>query len=195
MTIKSEVRKGLIYAGDTPLACTITVEQTGPLQLTIKAGAFCSTGQAHILDAGKVPDLAAMIAAGKAEMMPDSQRVRVWIQDSGGNPIDKAKTYTLAADVVLEIVSDPNYDTLYEIDLISDGAATKILMQSKLDDGIEDYADYPAGWSRVHDLIYEFRVPAGAADISDIDIFVLEVRPGFPPGTGAADWMTQIGST
>ena len=193
--IKHEMSKGKIYAGDTPLLSTIAVEQTGSMQLTIRAGYFRSTGQARILDAAQKPGLSDLIAANKAEMMPDGRRVRVWLQDANGNPIDKSKTYTLAADVVLEIVSDPIYDTLYEIDLISDGAATKILMQSKLDDGIEDYADYPAGWSRVHDLIYKFRVPAGAADISGIDIFVLEVRPGFPPGTGAADWMTQIGST
>ena len=187
--IKSNIGKGQIYAGDTPLFSSIVVEQTGLMQLTVKAGAFRSTGQARILDGVH----AELIAAGKAEKMADG-RTRAWLQDTNGNPVDKAKTHTLPADEVLNIISDVTFDTLYEIDLVTDGTQVTVLMRSKLDDEIEAYADLPVGWERAHDLIYEFRVPAGASDISSIDIFVLEVLPGFPPGTGAADWLTQKGS-
>jgi len=41
--IKSEIYKGLIYAGATQLACTIVIEQTAPMQLTVKAGVFTHT--------------------------------------------------------------------------------------------------------------------------------------------------------
>ena len=46
--IRSEVHRGLIYAGETPLACTIAVEQTGPMVLTIRAGSLTTTGEAVI---------------------------------------------------------------------------------------------------------------------------------------------------
>jgi hypothetical protein len=35
-----------IHAGDTALASTLTVEQTGPLQLTVRAGTFTTIGDA-----------------------------------------------------------------------------------------------------------------------------------------------------
>lgn len=41
--IKSEMFRGLIYAGETLLASTIQVEQTGPMQLRVKAGSFTTT--------------------------------------------------------------------------------------------------------------------------------------------------------
>lgn len=41
--IKSELRQGLIYAGATRLALSIAVEQTGPMQLTVRAGAYTET--------------------------------------------------------------------------------------------------------------------------------------------------------
>ena len=58
MTIKSEIYKGEIYAGDTQLSSTIAVEQTGAMQLTVKAGTFTHTdGQPWLLDADAVFDL------------------------------------------------------------------------------------------------------------------------------------------
>jgi hypothetical protein len=36
-----------IYAGDTPLASTLVVEQTGPMQLTVRAGEFTTTGDVN----------------------------------------------------------------------------------------------------------------------------------------------------
>lgn len=41
--IKSEVYRGLIYAGSTPLASSIILEQTGPMQLTVRAGTLIDT--------------------------------------------------------------------------------------------------------------------------------------------------------
>lgn len=36
-----------IHAGATPLASTLTVEQTGPMQITVRAGQFTTTGDAR----------------------------------------------------------------------------------------------------------------------------------------------------
>src|SRR3990167_3551713 len=99
--VTSEEGRGLIFSGDTPLACTIAVEQTGPMQLTVRAGAFTSTGQARIRDYVPAAHDAA-IAAGDAEMLPDGQRVRLWIRGA------RARTYTLAADVVIDLTSHPS---------------------------------------------------------------------------------------
>lgn len=41
--IKSEIFKGLIYAGVTQLASTIEVAQTGSLQITVQPGRFTTT--------------------------------------------------------------------------------------------------------------------------------------------------------
>lgn len=41
--IKSELYKGKIFAGATQLASTIMVEQTGAMQLTVRAGVFTHT--------------------------------------------------------------------------------------------------------------------------------------------------------
>lgn len=60
MTIKSELYKGKIFSGDTQLASTILVEQTGAMQLTVRAGTFTHTdGRTWTLDADAVFDLVA----------------------------------------------------------------------------------------------------------------------------------------
>ena len=43
MSIKSEVYRGKIYAGATKLACSINIEQTAPMQLTVSTGSFIHT--------------------------------------------------------------------------------------------------------------------------------------------------------
>ena len=162
--IKSEIGHGKIYAGDTPLALTIVVEQTGPMQLTVRAGSFTGTGQRRKDHDGK--------------WLP-------WIEES--------KTYVLVADQVLNLTSDPVFSKEYDIDLVSDGVTTDILVRSKLNDGIEEFAPYPVGWKQVHDLILPFTVPAGTADLAGVDIYVWTVLPGFPLGTGPEDWVNQGG--
>ena len=151
MAIKSEVGTGKIYAGDTSLAISIVVEQTGPMQLTIRAGSFTTTGQRRKDKDGKW---------------------LAWIEES--------KTYTLVTDEVVNITSDPNFSKDYDIDLISRGVDTDILVRSVLNDGIEEFAPYPAGWKQVHDLILPFTVPAGTTDLASVDIYVWTVLPGFP---------------
>lgn len=152
--IKSELYRGLIYAGKTPLSMTIKIEQTASMQLTVRAGSFTSTGQ--------------------------------WLPC-----IVESKTYVLATDQVLNLTSDPDFSKHYDIDLMSDGVTTDILVRSKLADNIEEWSPYPAGWTRVHDLVLPFTVPAGTTDLVNVDIYVWTVLPGFPPRTGAKDWVKQ----
>mgnify|MGYP001558577136 CR=1 FL=1 len=189
--IRSELYRGMIYAGDTPLACSITVEQTGPMQITVRAGSFTTTGQARIR--GYDPGThAGLIASGKAERLPDGKRVRVWLQDVNGQPIDRATTYTLAADQIVVLTSDPLKPVAYDVDLISDGPQTDVLVKRRVVDA-EEYGDPPPGWRKVHDLLSEFMLPPGCAEITPIDIYALTIRPGFPAGTGPDDWATQTG--
>ena len=58
MTIKSEIYRGKIYAGTTKLNCSINIEQTAPLQLTISTGTFTHTnGVSWRLEADQVFDI------------------------------------------------------------------------------------------------------------------------------------------
>lgn len=57
--ITSAVFRGLIHAGRTPLASTIRVEQTAPLELTVRAGIFTATdGMTFTLENDRVLVLA-----------------------------------------------------------------------------------------------------------------------------------------
>lgn len=56
--IKSEIGRGLIYAGDTSLALTIKIDQTGPMQLTVRKGDFVMlSGERFTLSNDVVLDL------------------------------------------------------------------------------------------------------------------------------------------
>ena len=190
--VSSVLYRGLIYAGDTPLAMTIAVEQTGPMQLTVHAGSFTSTGQARLkpyVEEMHYP----LVLAGKAEAMNNWSWVRVWLQDANGNPIDKSKTYTLVADQVINLTSDPLKLVAYDVDLISDGIRADVLVKRKVI-GREEYGDPPLGWTKVHELLFEFVLPPGSSDVTPIDICALTVKPGFPPSTGPEDWRMQTGS-
>ncbi len=58
--IISALHRGKIYAGDTRLASTITVEQTAAMQLTVRAGTFTYTnGDAWTLATDAVFDISA----------------------------------------------------------------------------------------------------------------------------------------
>lgn len=191
MSVTSRVHRGLIYAGDTPLACDIVAEQTGPMQITIRAGSFTTTGQALIrpYDPATHDE---MTVRGDAELLPDRKRVRVWLQGADGIPVDKATTYTLATDQVIDLTSDPLTPVAYDIDLISDGAQADVLVKRRRV-GAEQYGDPPAGWTKVHELLFEFVLPAGTVDITAVDIYALSVKPGFPGTTTAMEWQTQTG--
>jgi hypothetical protein len=189
--ITSRVGHGLIYAGDTPLALTIVVEQTGPMQITVRAGAFTSTGQARIRP--YVPEAHdAMIEAGLAELLPDGARVRLWILGADGVPVARARTFVLVEDQVIDLASDPTRPVAYDVDLVTDGLIADVLVKRKVV-GVEEYGAPPAGWTKVHELLFEFVLPPGCADITPIEIRALSVLPGFPLGTGPDDWTMQRG--
>lgn len=162
--ITSVIGRGLIYAGDTSFALTIAVEQTGPMQLTVRAGSFTSTGQRRKDHNGA--------------WLP-------WIEEP--------KTYALAADRIIDLASDPTRSVAYDVDLVSDGATTDVLITRTIV-GVEESGPLPPGRVKIHELLFKFVLPPGCADVMPIDICALTVMPGFPPGTGPDDWIQQMGS-
>lgn len=186
--IKSEIYRGKIYAGDTPLACSIRVEQTGPMQLTVRAGSLTTTGQARIFNVSDIDAalLVEMLAGGKAEMVDG--RVRIWIQDVYGEPIAKSQTYSLVTDQAIDFSTDADYRKHCFVELGLYDGQVDVLIQQRLDNGFE-YPAPPAGWTLIHQIVLEFVIEPDATELPDI--FVLTVEPGFPAGTGPADWLMQ----
>ncbi len=188
--IRSEPGRGLIYAGDTPLSSTIVVEQSGPMQLTVRAGDFTTTGQARIVPMDSVSNLQELIEAGRAEMLPDGQRVRIWLQE--GDRLLRSEKLTLAEDAVFDLASDPDEAKCYQAMLgIDANGQPEIVMRSRFAD--DEYPDWPQGWQPVQELVFEFMVPPGCSDLAGTDIYVLRVEAGFPPGTRPDDWRMQVG--
>ena len=189
--LTSVVGRGQIYAGNTPLACSVLVEQTGPMELTVRAGSFTTTGQARIRQYDpQVHD--SLIASRKCELLPDGKRIRGWIQDKIGKPIDISRTYRLPTDRVITLTSDPTRTVAYNIDLIGQNTIADVHVKRRIV-GVEEYSPPAPGWSRIHELLFEFMLPSGAANITPIDIFTLTVKSGFPEGTDENDWLTQVG--
>jgi hypothetical protein len=149
MTIISEVYKGKIYSGETQLFNTITVEQTGAMQITVKAGVFTHTN---------------------------------------------GDTWTLENDQVFDLIADPDYTTSVQIEIgdVEPDGIMDVWCGSRVNDGIEEF-DIPEGWHKGHNLVYNFEIPAGCTDLTPIDIYVLEVIPGFPDGTSETDWQIKTG--
>ena len=186
--IRSEVHRGLIYAGETPLACTIAVEQTGPMVLTIRAGSFTTTGEA-VIRSYEPARHDALLDAKRAERTREG-RVRVWRQDEDGEPIEKSATFTLSMDRILPITADPVVMTSWRAGLALDPAgAVTILPESRR--AAEPWPPTPAGWRVLHALVFDFDVPPGTASLAALPIYALRVLPGFPDGTGPEDWQTQ----
>ena len=183
----------LIYAGDTPLACTLQVEQTGPLTLTVRAGSLTTTGEARIVRPaeGEAEAVAAKVATGDAEWLPDGERLRVWLRDAQGGFVSKARRYTLAADVALPIVPDAGEAKEYLAELAVNGASVDVLLRGHFLGDARPAV--PAGWQPVHWLVGPFVVPTGATSLAAVEIPVFGVMAGFPPGTGPADWLVQGG--
>ena len=187
--ILSEPHRGLIYAGETPFASSIEVAQTGPMTLTIRAGSFTTTGEA-VIRRYEAAAHGALVASGKAERLAGGERVRVWLQDADGQPIDKAATSTLGADIAMPVTADPGLVTSWRAALALDpAAAVTILPQSRL--GGAPWPATPAGWRVIHTLVYNFDVPPGTVTLTTVPIYVVTVRPGFPSGTGPDDWRHQ----
>lgn len=234
------------YAGFTPKALSITVVQSGPMELTARAGQFTTRGEAHILAAPTDDDInrrhgqlqaeqqalqnkiarkasaaaiqghaiaiqgiaqqvdamravrervQAMAATGHAEMVDGHSRVRVWHRRDDGSFVNKSRTWPLVKDEVLPITSDPRFDVMYRITLGLTGpdGPLDVLVGSMLNDGIEVFAQRPAGWIDLHWLA-QFLVPAGTTDLANVPIRVHTVLPGSPPGT-TPDMFTMQGPT
>lgn len=167
------VLERIIYAGDTPLASSCTVSQTGPMELTISACSWTTTGQARIVAKSSVPDLSNEIAAGRAQMMLDGRRVRGWLTDKDGNIIEKARTRSLPVVSVLAVPAGQR-SAIYLVD------GPGITMTAQLIDFNNDQR--PAG--TLDYIVLPFNVPAGTTDLSGIDIEVFTVIPGQVPPKG-----------
>jgi hypothetical protein len=64
--LKSELYKGQIYAGATKLACTLSLVQNGPLQITIGKGVFTHTnGSQFTLNQNEILDFVVDATATK----------------------------------------------------------------------------------------------------------------------------------
>lgn len=193
MPITSAVTQGLIYAGDTPLACSIRVEQTGPMELTLHAGTFTTTGQARIRDltGQDAASISQRIADGLAGRLADGKRWREWLTARDGTVL-RSETFTIGTQR-LTLTSDPARPVRYAIDLVSVNGAAEIRV-SRIVDGRETAGAPPPGARPVqHPLVFAFMLPAGAADLAPLTIYTLTVLPGFPPGTGPEDWRSQGG--
>ena len=172
------IKQRIIHAGDTPLFSDFAVAQTGPMQLTISGGDFQITGQAKILGKNKIP--LAFLTDGRAELMPDGKRVRVWLQDKVTKQIqDKSKRRKIVGQTTVNIVAHPIKSKTYRIDLRSPSDTIMLVQaQSWLKDDPE-----PITSDLTHMLVFPFVIPPGTTDLSGIDIEVFTVLPGFPPST------------
>lgn len=162
----------VIYTGDTPLASTCTVTQTGLMELTVSACSFTTTGQARIVAREKVSNLPNEIAAGRVQNMPDGKRVRGWFRDKDGNIIDKSKTHTRATPVALSITAGDTW-VVYLLD--GPGVTMDVVLQ-RWDD--------PRPANFIGFIVMPFTVPTGTTDLSTITIEVFTVKPDFPPPKG-----------
>jgi len=168
----------IIHAGDTPLFSDFTVAQTGPMQLTISGGEFQITGQARVIDLGKVPN--AFFTDGRAELMPDGKRARVWLQDKITKQImDKSKRRTVAGQTLINVIAHPTMKKTYQIDLRSPSDTVMLVQVQSWLEG----QPIPKTSDLTHILAFPFIVPPGTTDLTGIDIEVFTVLTGFPPPT------------
>lgn len=186
------LRERVIYAGETPLASSIRVAVAGPRALVVRAGVWTTTGQARVVacTAANRAALAALVAADGAEWLADGVWARVWQCDAAGQIVERARTYQLAGEVVLALpppAAVPRW-ARGELGLLGETVTARLAVRG----AGEPYAA-PAGWRLVAVLVEEFALPAGAADLAALQPVALAVRPGFPPGTTAADWRLTVG--
>lgn len=172
------IKPRIIHAGDTPLFSDFTVTQTGPMQLTVSGGDFQITGQAKILEKGKIP--AQFLTDGRAELMPDGRRVRVWLQDKATKKIkDKSKRRTIVGQTTINVIAHATKSKAYRVDLSS---PSDTVMLAQVQSWLEDEQE-PVTSNLTHTLIFPFMVPPGTTDLSGINMEVFTVLPGFPPAT------------
>ncbi|MBM4443384.1 MAG: hypothetical protein FJ027_23490 [Candidatus Rokubacteria bacterium] len=143
------IRTGnLIYAGDTPLACSITVEQTGPMRLTVRAGSYTMTGRAQVLDYRPVLHDRAL-RSGRAELVTMPARVCWPVLDDAGRivAVEEAEYSAEAHDDLLDggsagFVPARTRVRVWENDV--ERASTHVLVADQAFDF--DAADVPETW-------------------------------------------------
>lgn len=178
------------HAGDTKNASTITIEQTGPLQLTVRAGTWTTPGRQSFAPIAALADPASLVAAGLAEYMPDGQRLRLWVLDQNGQPIERSVAYTLPADVVFTLTADPTDVKEYQFELGLFHGACDVLCRSRI--AGEALPLEPAGWVEIH-WLGGLTLPAEATDLTAIPVSVFTILPDFPPGEGVVWGYTPDG--
>lgn len=186
----AEILPQTIYAGDTPLASTCALQHIPPLTLQVGPCQFTTTGQARILPV--TPETAALVSAGKAELLPDGMRMRQWLERDGV-PL-RSVTATLPAEAVFTLTPHPLFPTDYLVDLVrvDTTRAMSVLLRSQIADGLQRFASLPAGLSLLQPFT-AFRLPAAALTLTGVTIRVFTVVPGFPPRTGPSDFTIQSG--
>ena len=143
-----KVGSGKIYAGNTALASSINISETGPLELTISTGSFTSTGD----------------------------------RNNGIPP----RVYGLTADAVCPIFNTENEMKYYTAELVASQWAVEIFWKSFYMH--QPHPPSPDGFESVQCIVYPFAVAPYAQSITDIEINVLQVVPGFPPEISGVNW-------
>ncbi len=89
------------------------------------------------------------------------------------------RAWTLANDAVFSLAADAMYPTECKIEIGDIASADNVWCATRLVDGVEEM-NSPTGWNMGHVLVFPFVIPPNATDLSNVDIFVLTVLPGFP---------------
>ena len=185
----AEVRGRVMYAGETPLASTCTVSVVAPMTLRIAPCVFTTTGEARVR-AYRPEHHQALLDEGKAERLPhDPTRVRLWKLGKDGQPVERSQALTLPAAV--DMVATPGATHRIVLTRRGDTVRLDALLQRRPTRGA--YPAFPPGHAPVQILAFDFAVPAGTTDLHTVPVEVFTVLPGFPPGTGPADWRMQTG--
>ena len=181
--VSAAITKRIIYAEETLLRSNCTVKQTAPMQLTIAACSWTTTGRSKIVNIGivravaarmGVGEVASLIAQDKAQFTPGtlSTRVRGWFLDKDGKVIDRSRTRSVVSPVVLTITSGDLW-VVYLVD--GPGVTMDVVLQLDREVRPPNTLDY---------LILPFAVPAGTTDLGGITIEVFTVKPGHAPVKG-----------
>lgn len=174
MMIISELYRGKIYAGDTPLESTLSVEQTGPLQLTVRKGHLQTTGQARIVHTTKIDhvQIDQLLQTNKAEMA-DAKRLRLWLNGH------QKKRHDLIDDFVWDIIVPSSGQIRYWLDVGTNPLGRSDVLINQMDPTMINAPVSPPGWSNLQTIIFPFVIAAGMTILPDI--IVLTVEPGYPP--------------
>lgn len=178
-TSQAGIVERIIHAGDTPLASTCTVIQTGPLQLRVNACVWKTTGRARIIQKTKVKNLNARVASGDVQMMLDGKRVRGWLKNKDGSFVGKSKTYVLTST----IINWPADGVRYVVYMVEGPGNT---MQA-----LFMFADLPRPSGFIDYLIFPVAIPVGTIDLDVIDFEVFIVLPGFPVPVAEDDFIIR----